>query len=59
MTQQELARVVNERDALAKALEQIEGGDLADGSLASPKAQQFAAETLGRLASGELRKLKA
>lgn len=56
LTEQELRRVVRERDALARVLETIESGDLPDGSLASPNAQQFAAETLAKLERGELRK---
>ncbi len=56
LTQSELRRVVAERDALACALETIEIGYLPDASHASPNAQQFAAETLGKLEKGELRK---
>jgi hypothetical protein len=63
MTQSELRRVVAERDAatkesnaLADALRAIEAGELPSGKLVDPAAQQFAAETLVRLASGELRK---
>lgn len=50
MTQQELGRVTRERNALARALEQIATGGSSDD------AQRFAAEALGKLVSGELRK---
>src|SRR5262249_46492698 len=53
ITQQELTRVSRERDALAAALKLIETGDLPNGKLVDPNAQQFAAETLARLEAGE------
>lgn len=56
ITQQELARVTRERDALALALKKIEAGDLPGKKLADPNTQYFAAETLAKLTRGQLRK---
>jgi hypothetical protein len=50
MNQQELGRTTRERNALARALEQIATSDSPDG------AQRFAADVLAKLANGELRK---
>jgi hypothetical protein len=57
LTQQALRRVVNKNIALIDALKTIESGELPDGRLVSPNAQQFAAETLAKLEAGELRKV--
>ncbi len=57
LTQQEPRYAVNEREALKAALEGIATGDLPNGKLADPNAQQFAAETLAKLHAGFFRDL--
>jgi hypothetical protein len=59
MTREQLGYAVRERNALANALQRIESGELSNGSLVDPNAQQFAAETLAQLTGGELRKVGA
>jgi hypothetical protein len=60
MTQQELARVVKERDALKGCLDGIASwneGRVVTAHFDEPASARKARETLAKLASGELRKL--